>query len=80
MLKLFSKIIKHLGLWQKVPKKLKFQHLTMQLYWQPGLIHAVGFITHIWRLLLGALVGWNWKFEKLKIMNLASGSVLAQGV
>ena len=67
-------------------KKLKFKHLTMQLYWQPGLIHAAGFITHIWRLLLGALVGWSvdpkkyWNFEKLKAMNLASGSVLAQGV
>ena len=46
----------------------------------------MGFITHICQLLLGALVGWSvipknyWNFEKLKIANLASGSVLAQGV
>ena len=66
--------------------KLKFQHLTMQLYWQSGLIHAMGFITHICQLLLGTHVGWSvdpkkyWNFEKLKIMNLASGLVLAQGV
>ena len=67
-------------------KNLKFQHLTMQLYWQPGVIHTKGFIMHICRLLLGVVVGWSvdpkkyCNFEKLKIMNLASGSVLAQGV
>ena len=54
-LKLFSKIVKHLGLWQKVRKKLKFQHLNMKLSWQPGLICAVGFITHICQIVLGPL-------------------------
>ena len=38
-------------------KKLKFQHLTMRLSWQPGLIHTTGFITHICQLVLGALGG-----------------------
>ena len=53
---------------------------------QPGLIHATGFITHISWLPFGALVGGSVDtkkcciFEKLKIMILASGSVLAQGV
>ena len=38
-------------------KKLKFQHLTMKLSWQPGLIHTIAFIMHICWLVLGALVG-----------------------
>ena len=67
-------------------QKPKFQHLTVQLYWQPGIIHATGFIMHICQLLMGTLVGWSvdpkkyWNFEKLKIANLASGMVLAEGV
>ena len=62
-------------------KKLEFQHLTMKLSWQPGLIHAMGFITHICLIVLGPLGGGAvdpkkyWNFEKLKIAILASGSV-----
>ena len=62
-------------------KLLKFQHLTVNVDGQPGLIHAIGFITHISWLPLGALVGGSVDtkncciFEKLKITILASGSV-----
>ena len=38
-------------------KILKFQHLTVNVDGQPGLIHAIGFIMHISWLPLGALVG-----------------------
>ena len=67
-------------------KILKFQHRTVNVDGQPGLIHAIGFIMHISWLPLGALVGGSVDtkkcciFEKLKITILASGSVLAQGV
>ena len=53
----------------------------MKLSWQPGLICAVGFITHICQIVLGPLGGGAvdpkkyWNFEKLKIAILASGSV-----
>ena len=63
-LKLFSKIVKHLGL---------------KLSWQPGLICAMGFITRICWIVLGPLGGGAvdpkkyWNFEKLKIAILASG-------
>ena len=66
-------------------KILKNQHLTVNVDGQPGLIHAMGFIMYIFQLPLGALVGGSVDtkkcciFEKLKIMILASGLVLAQG-
>ena len=69
----------------KSHKILKFQHLTMKVDGQSGLIHIMGFITHICRLLLDAHVGGSvdikqcYIFKKLKIAILASGSVLAQG-
>ena len=53
----------------------------MKLSWQPGLICAVGFITHIYWIVLGPLGGGMvdpkkyWNFEKLKIAILGSGSV-----
>ena len=65
----------------KSKKKLKFQHLTVKLSWQSGLICAVGFITHICHIVLGPLGGGAvdpekyWNFEKLKIAILESGSV-----
>ena len=67
-------------------KILKFAHLTMKVDGQPGLIYIMGFIMHIYQLLLGAHVDGSVDikkcciFKKLKIVILASGSVLAQGV
>ena len=64
-------------------KILKSQHLTVNVDRKPGLIHAIGFITHISWFSLGILVGGlvNKKkcciFEKLKITILAGDSVLA---
>ena len=55
----------------------------MKLSWQPGLIRATGLIMHICQVVLGPLGGGvvdpkkYWNFEKLKIVNLASCSVLA---
>ena len=80
MLETFSEIIKHLGQWEKVRKNLNFS-LTMKLSWQPGLIHAMGFIMCICQIVLGPLGGGvvdpkeYWNFEKLKIAILASGLV-----
>ena len=67
-------------------KKLKLQHLTMKLSWQPGLIHTEAFIMQsaglFWVQLEVVWLNQNkyWNFEKLKIANLASGLVLALGV
>ena len=47
MLKTFFKNHKAFGSMMKSYKILKFQHLTVNVDGQPGLIHALAFIIHI---------------------------------